>query len=66
LAVKVATDRLRPLGTVPTGREPAHVVVTPDNRTVYVTNGGDGTVTAIDAASRGGSPRSGSAPSRTG
>jgi len=37
-------------GTVFTGNEPAHIVVTPDGRTSYTTNGADDTVTAIDVS----------------
>ncbi|MFI7700565.1 YncE family protein [Nonomuraea sp. NPDC049480] len=39
-----ATYRLKASG--PTGRAPAHVVVTPDGAKAYVTNYGDGTVSA--------------------
>jgi len=35
-------------GTASTGEAPAHVVVTPDGRTAYTTNGADDTVTVID------------------
>lgn len=35
-------------GAVPTGAAPAHVVVSPDGATTYITNGGDGTVSVID------------------
>ena len=37
---------------VPVGLHPAHVVVSPDGRLAYVTNGGDNTVTVIDTAAR--------------
>jgi YVTN family beta-propeller protein len=37
------------MGTIPTGEHPAHIILTPDGSTVYVTNGGENTVTAIDA-----------------
>ncbi|WP_300658342.1 cytochrome D1 domain-containing protein [Hydrogenophaga sp.] len=37
---------------VPVGMHPAHVVVSPDGRFAYVTNGGDNTVSVIDTSSR--------------
>lgn len=36
--------------TLATGKDPHDVLVTPDNRTAIVTNGGDGTATLIDVA----------------
>lgn len=46
-AIDTATDTV--VGKVPVGRHPAHVVVSPDGRWVYVTNGGDNTVSVVDA-----------------
>ncbi len=37
---------------VPVGMHPAHVVVAPDGRTAYVTNGGDNTVSVVDTAAQ--------------
>ena len=37
---------------VPVGRHPAHVVLTPDGRFAYVTNGGDSTVSIVDTEAR--------------
>jgi YVTN family beta-propeller protein len=37
-------------GTVPTGKEPAHIVLAPDGKTAYATNDGEGTMTEIDVA----------------
>jgi YVTN family beta-propeller protein len=37
-------------GSIPTGKEPAHIILTPDGKTAYATNGNDDTVTAIDVA----------------
>ncbi|MEK7346952.1 MAG: cytochrome D1 domain-containing protein [Pseudomonadota bacterium] len=37
---------------VPVGTHPAHVVVSPDGRLGYVTNGGDNTVSVIDTSAR--------------
>jgi len=36
------------VATVSVGSRPAHVVLTPDGRYAYVTNGGDGTVSMVD------------------
>ena len=36
------------VATVSVGSHPAHVVLTPDGRHAYVTNGGDGTVSVVD------------------
>lgn len=46
-AIETATDTV--VGKVPVGKHPAHVVVFPDGRWVYVTNGGDDTVSVVDA-----------------
>ena len=37
--------------TVSVGSHPAHMVLTPDGRYAYVTNGGDGTVSVVDVQS---------------
>lgn len=37
---------------IPVGKHPAHVVLTPDGRQAYVTNGGDNTVSVIDTSAR--------------
>lgn len=37
---------------VPVGMHPAHVVVSPDGRLAYVTNGGDNSVSVIDTSAR--------------
>ncbi|MGM9428397.1 cytochrome D1 domain-containing protein [Hydrogenophaga sp. MI9] len=37
---------------VPVGMHPAHVVVSPDGRMAYVTNGGDDTVSVVDTSAR--------------
>ena len=37
---------------VPVGTQPTHVVVSPDGRFAYVTNGGDNTVSVIDTAAQ--------------
>lgn len=37
---------------VPVGMHPAHVVVSPDGRVAYVTNGGDNTVSVIDTSTQ--------------
>ena len=40
------------IAKVPVGMHPAHVVVSPDGRLAYVTNGGDNTVSVIDTAAQ--------------
>ncbi len=37
---------------VPVGMHPAHVVLTPDGRFAYVTNGGDNTVSVVDVSAQ--------------
>src|SRR3970040_1301623 len=37
---------------IPVGKHPAHVVLTPDGRFAYVTNGGEDTVSAVDIEAR--------------
>ena len=49
-AIDSATNEV--VAKVPVGMHPAHVVVSPDGRLAYVTNGGDNTVTVIDTAAR--------------
>lgn len=49
-AIDTATNVV--VAKVPVGMHPAHVVVSPDGRLAYVTNGGDNTVTVIDTAAR--------------
>lgn len=46
-ALDTAIDTV--VAKVPVGRHPAHVVVASDRRTAYITNGGDGTVSVVDA-----------------
>jgi YVTN family beta-propeller protein len=38
-------------GVVPTGMEPAHIILSPDGKTAYATNGSDNTVSVIDVYS---------------
>lgn len=45
-AIDTVTDLV--VAKVPVGRHPAHVVVTPDGRQAYVSNGGDNTVSVVD------------------
>ena len=40
------------IAKVPVGTHPAHVVVSPDGRLAYVTNGGDNTVSVIDTSAQ--------------
>ena len=40
------------IAKVPVGLHPAHVVLTPDGRFAYVTNGGDDSVSIVDTATR--------------
>lgn len=37
---------------IPVGKHPAHVVLTPDGRFAYVTNGGENTVSVVDTGAR--------------
>lgn len=48
--IDTSTDAV--VAQVPVGMHPAHVVVSPDGRLAYVTNGGDNTVSVIDTAAR--------------
>lgn len=49
-AIDTATNAV--VAKVPVGMHPAHVVVSPDGRFAYITNGGDNTVSVIDTAAR--------------
>lgn len=49
-AIDTATDSV--VARVPVGLHPAHVVLTPDGRQAFVTNGGDDTVSVIDISAR--------------
>lgn len=40
------------IAKVPVGPHPAHVVVSPDGRFAYITNGGDNTVSVVDTSAR--------------
>jgi YVTN family beta-propeller protein len=48
--IDTATDRL--VDKIRVGKHPAHVVLSPDGRFAYVTNGGDDTVSVIETATR--------------
>lgn len=50
-AIDTATDTV--VAKVPVGKHPAHVVLTPDGRFAYVTNGGENTVSVVDTGARG-------------
>lgn len=49
-AIDTATDAV--VAKVPVGMHPAHVVVSPDGRLAYVTNGGDNTLSVIDTSAQ--------------
>ena len=49
-AIDTATHAV--VAKVPVGLHPAHVVVSPDGRFAYVTNGGDNTVSVIDTTAQ--------------
>jgi len=49
-AIDTATDKV--VARVPVGRHPAHVVLTPNGRFAYVTNGGENTVSVVDTEAR--------------
>ena len=49
-AIDIATDTV--VAKVSVGRHPAHVVLTPDSRLAYVTNGGENTVSVVDTEAR--------------
>ncbi len=48
--IDTSTDAV--IAKVPVGMHPAHVVVSPDGRFAYVTNGGDNTVSVIDTSAQ--------------
>jgi YVTN family beta-propeller protein len=48
----IDTSRNEVVAKIPVGSHPAHVVLTPDGRFAYVTNGGDDTVSIVDTAAR--------------
>ncbi len=47
-AIDTSTDAV--VAKVPVGKHPAHVVVAPDGRYAYVTNGGDNSVSVVDTS----------------
>ena len=49
-AIDTATDAV--VARVPVGLHPAHVVLTPDGRFAYVTNGGENTVSVADVSAQ--------------
>src|SRR5574341_293747 len=49
-AIDTATDMV--VAKVPVGRHPAHVVLTPNGRSAFVTNGGENTVSVVDTEGR--------------
>jgi YVTN family beta-propeller protein len=49
-AIDTAIDTV--VAKVPVGKHPAHVVLTPDGRFAYVTNGGENTVSVVDTEAR--------------
>ena len=49
-AIDTSSDAV--IAKVPVGTHPAHVVVSPDGRLAYVTNGGDNTVSVIDTSAQ--------------
>lgn len=48
--IDTASDAV--VAKIPVGLHPAHVVLTPDGRFAYITNGGDNSVTVVDVAAR--------------
>ena len=48
--IDTSTDAV--IAKVPVGMHPAHVVVSPDGRFAYITNGGDDTVSVIDTSAQ--------------
>src|SRR5262249_4832601 len=48
--IDAATDKVA--GTIPVGKRPRGIGVSPDGRTIYVALGNDNVIAAIDAASR--------------
>lgn len=49
-AIDTATDKV--VAKVPIGKHPAHVVVAPDGRHAYITNGGENTVSVVDISAQ--------------
>lgn len=49
-AIDTATDAV--VARIPVGMHPAHVVLTPDGRFAYVTNGGENTVSVVDTTAQ--------------
>jgi YVTN family beta-propeller protein len=48
----VALPEVHPVGHAPTGSVPEWITFTPDNRTIYVSNSGAGSLSAIDVSAR--------------
>lgn len=48
----IDTESYAVVAKVPVGKHPAHVVLTPDGRFAYVTNGGEDTVSVVDTEAR--------------
>lgn len=48
--IDTATDQV--VSKIPVGKHPAHVVLSPDGRFAFVTNGGENTVSVVDTAAR--------------
>jgi YVTN family beta-propeller protein len=48
----IDTESYAVVAQVPVGKHPAHVVLTPDGRFAYVTNGGENTVSVVDTEAR--------------
>lgn len=48
----IDTESHAVVAKVPVGKHPAHVVLTPDGRFAYVTNGGENTVSVVEVVTR--------------
>ena len=48
----IDTESHAVVAKIPVGKHPAHVVLTPDGRFAYVTNGGENTVSVVDTEAR--------------
>ena len=48
--IDTTTDQV--VSKIPVGKHPAHVVLSPDGRFAFVTNGGENTVSVVDTAAR--------------
>lgn len=48
----IDTESQAVVAKIPVGKHPAHVVLTPDGRFAYVTNGGENTVSVVDIEAR--------------